>query len=232
MKNKLIYFMLILFTVSACNQTGVKKNVKLETAVDSASYAIGVLVGTNNKQQVDMVPGGKELNLEIISAAFRKATVGEETVMTPEEANGIISTFIESAGAKEAQINLEEGNAYLENNKGRSGVQVTSSGLQYEIITEGTGAKPGPEDQVQVHYHGTLIDGTVFDSSVDRGEPATFQVNAVIEGWTEALQLMPVGSKWKIYIPSSLGYGENGAGGLIGPNSALIFEVELLDIVQ
>jgi FKBP-type peptidyl-prolyl cis-trans isomerase len=232
MKNRLIYFMLILFAVSACNQTGIKKNVKLETAADSASYAIGVLVGTNNKQQVEMVPGGKELNLEIISAGFHKATVGEETGMTPEEANGIISTFIESASTKEAQTNLEAGNAYLENNKGRSGVQVTSSGLQYEIITEGTGAKPGPDDQVQVHYHGTLIDGTVFDSSVDRGEPATFQVNAVIEGWTEALQLMPVGSKWKIYIPSSLAYKEDGAGGMIGPNSVLIFEVELLEIVQ
>lgn len=231
MKNKLIYCVLVLFAASACN-TGVKKNVKLETAADSASYAIGVLVGTNNKQQVDMVPGGTELDLEIISAAFRKATVGETTVMTPEEANNIIGTFIQSASDKESQTNLEEGNAYLEQNKGRSGVQVTPSGLQYEIITEGTGAKPSLEDVVQVHYHGTLIDGTVFDSSVDRGEPATFPLNGVIDGWTEALQLMPVGSKWKIYIPSNLAYGEAGAGGMIGPNSALIFDVELLDIVQ
>lgn len=232
MKSKLIYLVLAVLAASACSQVGVKKNAKLETAADSASYAIGVLVGTNNKQQVDMVPGGKDLDLELISTAFRLATVGETTAMTPEEANTIISTFIQTASAQEAQLNLEEGNAYLETNKAREGVQVTQSGLQYEIITEGTGAKPSPESTVEVHYHGTLIDGTVFDSSVDRGEPATFPVNAVIQGWTEALQLMPVGSKWKLYLPSAIAYGEQGGGGAIGPNSVLIFEVELLSIVE
>jgi FKBP-type peptidyl-prolyl cis-trans isomerase len=232
MKNKIIYLMMIVFAASACQQNGAQKTVKLETAVDSASYAIGILVGANNKHQVDAVPGGKELNLEIMSAAFRHASVGEEKMMTEEDANEIIRIFIESAGEKEAQTNLEEGNAFLEKNKGRSGVQVTPSGLQYEVITEGTGEKPGSEDQVQVHYHGTLIDGTVFDSSVERGEPVIFPVNGVIQGWTEALQLMTAGSKWKIYLPSDLGYGPQGAGGEIGPNSVLVFEVELLNIIK
>ena len=231
MKNKLIYLMLIVLAVSACQQKGPLKSVKLETAADSASYAIGVFVGMQNKQQVDGVPGGKELNLEIMSAGFRMSTIGQETKMTMEEASNIIGMFINSASERVAQANLEEGNAFLEKNRGRAGVQVTPSGLQYEIITEGTGAKPGPEDFVQVHYHGTLIDGTVFDSSVERGQPLELSVSGVIEGWTEALQLMPVGSKWNIYIPSNLAYGAD-AGGAIGPNSVLIFEVELLDIIK
>lgn len=230
MKNKLIYSMLVVLALSACGKNGVQKNVKLGTAADSASYAIGVFIGAQNKQQVEQVPGGKELNLEIMSAGFRKSMIGEEP-MTMEEANNIIGMFIEAAASREAQANLEEGNAYLEKNKNKAGVHVTSSGLQYEIITEGTGVKPGPEDQVEVHYHGTLIDGTVFDSSVENGQPVTFPLNAVIVGWSEALQLMSVGSKWKIYIPSNLAYGEQGYYG-IGPNSALIFEVELLGIIN
>ena len=158
MKNKLIYSMLIVFALSACQQKGPLKTVKLQTAADSASYAIGILVGSNNKQQVDAVPGGKELNLEIISTGFRQSTVGEELMMSLDEANEAIRIFIEAASEKEAQANLEEGNAYLENNKNRAGVKVTSSGLQYEILTEGTGAMPSAEDQVRVHYHGTLVD--------------------------------------------------------------------------
>lgn len=234
MKNKVIYLIAfaMLIAAASCQQNGAVKNVKLETAADSASYAIGILVGSNNKQQVEQVPGGSDLNLETMSAAFRQTTVGEETLMTEEVANNVIRAFFESASQKEAQDNLEKGNAFLEQNKSREGVTTTESGLQYEIITEGTGEKPAPEDQVRVHYHGTLIDGTVFDSSVDRGEPVVFGVKQVIPGWTEALQLMPVGSKWKIYIPSELGYGERGAGGDIGPNSVLIFEVELLEIVK
>ncbi len=234
MKKRIIYFLAVALVIAAtaCQQGGSMKNVKLETPADSASYAIGILVGANNKQQLTSVPGGDEINLETMAAAFRLATMGEETAMTEEEANTFISTFFEAQGQKQAQKNLEEGNAFLEQNKAREGVTTTASGLQYEIITEGTGQKPVAEDQVRVHYHGTLIDGTVFDSSVERGEPVVFGVGQVIPGWTEALQLMPVGSKWKIYLPASIGYGEQGAGRDIGPNSVLIFEVELLEIVK
>ena len=148
-----------------------------------------------------------------MSAAFRASSVGEEVAMTPEEANELVRKFFEGAGERQAQKNLEEGNAFLEKNKTREGVTTTESGLQYEILTEGTGSKPTAEDQVRVNYHGTLIDGKVFDSSVDRGEPVVFGVSQVIPGWTEALKLMSVGSKWKIYLPSAIAYGERGAGG-------------------
>lgn len=234
MRNRIIFFLAIVMAIAttSCQQNGAVKNVKLETAVDSASYAIGVLVGANNKQQLANAPGGDEMNLETMAAAFRASSLGEETAITEEEANNIIRDFFQAQGQKEAQANLEKGNAFLEENKGREGVITTESGLQYEILKEGDGPKPAAEDQVKVNYHGTLIDGTVFDSSVERGEPVTFGVSQVIPGWTEALELMPVGSKWKLYIPANLGYGERGAGGDIGPNETLIFEVELLEIVK
>ncbi|MCY1721600.1 FKBP-type peptidyl-prolyl cis-trans isomerase [Prolixibacteraceae bacterium Z1-6] len=204
----------------------------METSVDSVSYAIGVLVGANNKKQLESAPGSSEMSMEIMSAAFRAASLGEEAKLSEEEANAMVQRYFQEAGNREAQANLEEGNKFLEENKTREGVTTTESGLQYEVLTEGTGEKPTAADRVRVHYHGTLIDGTVFDSSVDRGEPAVFGVGQVIPGWTEALQLMPVGSKWKVYLPSDIAYGERGAGGEIGPNSALIFEVELLEIVK
>lgn len=126
--------------------------------------------------------------------------------------------------------NLEEGNAFLEANKSKEGVVALPSGLQYQIITEGTGAKPGATDKVTCHYHGTLINGTVFDSSVQRGQPAAFPLNMVIKGWTEALQLMPIGSKWRLFLPADLAYGDRQVSAVIGPNTALIFDVELLGI--
>jgi len=231
MKNSIIYGLVIVLALSAsCQQGG--KTVKLESNIDSVSYAIGVLVGANNLKQLESAPGGEGINREAMSSAFHASSVGEEAVITEDQANELVRKFFESAGEREAQKSLEEGNAFLEKNKAREGVTTTESGLQYEILTEGTGPKPTAEDQVRVHYHGTLIDGKVFDSSVERGEPVVFGVGQVIPGWTEALQLMPVGSKWKIFIPSSIGYGERGAGGDIGPNAALIFEVELLEIVK
>jgi FKBP-type peptidyl-prolyl cis-trans isomerase len=231
MKNSIIYGLVIVMALSAsCQQGG--KTVKLESNIDSVSYAIGVLVGSNNLKQLEAAPGGETMNKEVMASAFRVSSVGEEAAMTEDQANELVRKFFEGAGEREAQKTLEEGNAFLEKNKAREGVTTTESGLQYEILTEGTGAKPAAEDQVRVHYHGTLIDGKVFDSSVDRGEPVVFGVGQVIPGWTEALQLMPVGSKWKIYLPSSIAYGERGAGGDIAPNSALIFEVELLEIVK
>lgn len=234
MRNKVIFLLAIVMVVAAtsCQQNGAVKKVKLETPIDSASYAIGVLVGANNKQQLANAPGGADMNIEAMAEAFRATSLGEETAISEDDANTIIRNYFQAEGKKEAQANLEEGNAFLEKNKAREGVVTTESGLQYEILKEGDGPKPKATDKVKVNYHGTLIDGTVFDSSVDRGEPVTFAVNQVIPGWTEALQLMPVGSKWKLYIPANLAYGERGAGQDIGPNETLIFEVELLGIVN
>jgi FKBP-type peptidyl-prolyl cis-trans isomerase len=233
MKNSIIYVFVVALIVAAnsCQQGG-PASVKLETSADSVSYAIGVLVGANNKQQLETAPGSSEMNIEAMAAAFRLASLGEEVEIAEEDANAIVQNFFRQAADREAQANLEEGNKFLEENKAREGVTTTESGLQYEVLTEGTGEKPTATDKVRVHYHGTLIDGTVFDSSVDRGEPAVFGVNQVIPGWTEALQLMPVGSKWKVFIPSNLAYGPRGAGADIGPNAALVFEVELLEIVK
>ncbi|WP_319231510.1 FKBP-type peptidyl-prolyl cis-trans isomerase [Draconibacterium orientale] len=233
MKNSIIYVFVVALIVAATScQQGGPASVKLETSADSVSYAIGVLVGANNKQQLETAPGSSEMNIEAMAAAFRLASLGEEVEIAEEDANAIVQNFFRQAADREAQANLEEGNKFLEENKAREGVTTTESGLQYEVLTEGTGEKPTATDKVRVHYHGTLIDGTVFDSSVDRGEPAVFGVNQVISGWTEALQLMPVGSKWKVFIPSDLAYGPRGAGADIGPNAALVFEVELLEIVK
>ncbi|WP_163322056.1 FKBP-type peptidyl-prolyl cis-trans isomerase [Draconibacterium mangrovi] len=234
MKNSIIYVFVVALIVAATScQQGGPAAVKLETSADSVSYAIGVLVGANNKQQLETAPGSEEMNLEAMAAAFRLASLGEEVEITEADANAIVQQFFRDASERENQANLEEGNKFLEENGKREGVTTTESGLQYEVLTEGTGEKPGETDKVRVHYHGTLIDGTVFDSSVDRGEPVVFGVTQVIPGWTEALQLMPVGSKWKVYIPSNLAYGANPRpGGAIEPNMALIFEVELLEIVK
>lgn len=234
MKNSIIYVFVVALIVAATScQQGNPASVKLETSADSVSYAIGVLVGANNKQQLETAPGSSEMNIEAMAAAFRLASLGEEVEIAEEDANAIVQNFFRQAADREAQANLEEGNKFLEENGKREGVTTTESGLQYEVLTEGTGEKPGETDKVRVHYHGTLIDGTVFDSSVDRGEPVVFGVTQVIPGWTEALQLMPVGSKWKVYIPSNLAYGANPRpGGAIEPNMALIFEVELLEIVK
>ena len=232
MKNSIIYLLVVglLIAGTSCQQGG-SKSVKLETTVDSVSYAIGILVGSNNLKQLSSAPGGEDLDVAVMASAFNAATLEEELKITEEEANTMVQAFFQNAGERKGQDNLEVGNAFLETNKAREGVTITESGLQYEVLTAGTGAKPTAADQVRVHYHGTLIDGTVFDSSVDRGEPATFGVGQVIPGWTEALQLMPVGSKWKVYLPSNIAYGERGTGADIGPNSALIFEVELLEII-
>ncbi|RIJ47339.1 FKBP-type peptidyl-prolyl cis-trans isomerase [Maribellus luteus] len=233
MKNAILFVAVVAMMIAATScQPGGAPDVKLETRVDSASYAIGVLVGANNKKQLEGAPGGKEMNIEAMAQAFRSSSLGEEVKISEEDANALIQKFFMEENDREAQENLEAGNKFLEENGKREGVTTTESGLQYEVLTEGSGEKPAATDQVRVHYHGTLIDGTVFDSSVDRGEPTVFGVNRVIPGWTEALELMPVGSKWKVYIPAELAYGERGAGANIGPNSALVFEVELLEIVK
>jgi len=230
-KSSFIFGLIIFLTLSAFGQKGRKSN-KLESNIDSVSYAIGILVGTKNLVQLETAPGGDKINKGIMAAAFHAASVSDKEIITPEQANELVRKFFEDASSRKAQKDLEEGIAFLEKNKVRVGVTTTESGLQYEILTAGTGLMPTVADQVRVHYHGTLINGKVFDSSVNRGEPVVFGVGQVIPGWTEALQLMPIGSKWKIYLPSNIAYGERGAGSDIGPNAALIFEVELLEIVK
>ena len=156
---------------------------------------------------------------------------GQNPAITYDEAKEVINTFFIKLQKEKLEINKKAGEEFLSINKDRAGVVELPSGLQYQVLKQGTGAKPKATDKVKCHYHGTLINGTVFDSSVERGQPAVFGVNQVIPGWVEALQLMPVGSKWRLFIPSNLAYGEHGAGEMIEPNSTLIFDVELLDII-
>lgn len=218
--------------VAGCQNSGTNGKVKLTSKNDSVSYALGVLIGESNKQQMKDAPGVDQLNKDILIAAFQRALKGDSVQIKPEQANAAVQAFFTEISSAEASKNLKAGEEFLAANKAKSGVVTLPSGLQYEIIKTGTGPKPKAEDQVKCHYHGTTIEGKVFDSSVDRGEPAVFPLNRVIPGWTEALQLMPVGSKWKLYIPAALAYGEREAGPEIKPNSALIFEVELLEIVK
>lgn len=210
---------------------GSKTNVSLKSDVDSVSYAIGVSTGLGYKENLKTLPGA-EANVDALIAGFVQAIKGDSIKMNMEEAREYMQKYFVEASAKEANKTKEEGEKFLADNKTKSGVITTESGLQYQVITEGTGAKPTAEDHVKVHYTGTLLDGTKFDSSIDRGEPAEFPVSQVIKGWTEGLQLMPVGSKYIFWIPSDLAYGDRGAGQMIKPNSTLKFEVELLEIVN
>ena len=210
-----------------------KQNANLKSAVDSASYAIGVNTGAGYKENLKTLPGGKA-NVDALIAGFITALKGDSAAlkMTPEAAQAYLQTYFTEAQARDSKKIKEEGEAFLAENKTKSGVLTTESGLQYQVVTEGKGAKPTAADKVKVHYTGTLLDGTKFDSSVDRGEPAEFGVGQVIKGWTEGLQIMPVGSKYIFWIPAELAYGEQGAGADIKPGSTLKFEVELLDIVK
>jgi len=195
--------------------------------MEKVSYALGLSLGNNLSGS-----GVSSLDYAQLAKGIQDVMEQNKPEMSYEEAQTIIENFfqtLQAAGGDKAQ---SEGKAFLEENSKRGEIVTLASGLQYEIMTEGAGATPKASDSVKVHYHGTLIDGKVFDSSVNRGEPATFGVTQVISGWVEALQLMPVGSKWKLYIPSELAYGAQGAGQAIAPHSALIFEVELLDIVK
>lgn len=194
--------------------------------MDKLSYAIGMNIANSLKGS-----GIDNLSLADFTNAVKAVYEGGSTELTPEEAKKTINDYFVKQESEKHEKNLKEGKEFLENNKKRKEVTTLPSGLQYEIMKEGTGKKPAATDKVQCHYHGTLTDGTVFDSSVQRGEPAVFGVNQVIQGWVEALQLMNEGSKWKLYIPSELAYGEQSPGGTIGPNSTLVFEVELLKVL-
>jgi FKBP-type peptidyl-prolyl cis-trans isomerase len=203
---------------------------ELETEEQKLGYIIGMDIGNSLRDQ------GADIDLDALINAIRTTFQGEEALLTAEEAGAIRQAYIQKRQAEQqaetaaaASTNLAEGQKFLEENKVKEGVQVTESGLQYKVMTMGDGAKPAATDTVKVHYRGTLLDGTEFDSSYARNEPISFALDRVIAGWTEGVQLMPVGSKFMFYIAPELGYGAAG-GGPIPPNSTLIFEVELLEI--
>lgn len=218
---------------SAIGFSGASFAKELKTEKDKASYMVGMQIGSSLKSIKD------EVDLKTVFDAITTTVNGGKTALTPEQAAEVSKAFGEKMRTKsEAKAkaqgakNKAEGEKFLAANKGKAGVKSTASGLQYKANTEGKGPKPKASDTVKVHYTGTLLDGTKFDSSVDRGQPATFPLSGVIAGWTEGLQLMPVGSKYTFWIPSNLAYGERGTPGPIGPNSTLKFDVELIEIVK
>ena len=215
------------------------KSPELKDQKDKVSYSIGMDIGRNIKRQ------NLELNVDALSAGIRDAIAGGKTALTEEESREVMNAYRTEMQAKQqsqakeqGEKNRKEGEAFLAENAKKEGVKThqvklpsgTNATLQYKVMTPGTGAKPNTNDTVITHYRGTLIDGTEFDSSYKRGEPATFPVTGVIKGWTEALLMMPVGSKWQLFIPSELAYGERGAGRNIGPNATLVFDIELIGI--
>mgnify|MGYP001571210353 FL=1 len=215
--------------VSCGNQ--VKEVKSLETEIDSVSYAIGLTMSSQLKQ------GFKEVNQEILNQAIRNGLDSTNLLIESKDIQKVIQTYFQKKQALDRKAELEksevykkEGIAFLEANKAKEGVVTTESGLQYIVLKEGKGTKATKENKVKVHYHGTILDGTVFDSSVDRGTPSEFGVTQVIKGWVEGLQLMNVGAKYKFFIPQELAYGANPRPGVIKPYMALVFEVELLEI--
>ncbi|MEW6417942.1 MAG: FKBP-type peptidyl-prolyl cis-trans isomerase [Nitrospirota bacterium] len=214
-------------------QVGAEEKVVLKDQKDKVSYSIGMDIGNNlKKQSIDIDP-------DILAQGIKDAFSGGKTLLTEQEFRDTMTAFQKEFRAKQierakelAEKNKKEGEAFLAENKKKEDVITLPSGLQYKIIKEGTGEMPKLEDTVTVNYRGTLIDGTEFDSSHRRGQPATFSVKSVIAGWTEALQLMKVGSKWQLFVPSNLAYGERGAGRDIGPNATLVFDIELLSIKE
>lgn len=224
-KNLILMTIGAAFILSSCGQT-MKGDAKLTNVIDSVSYAIGTDIGKSIKGA-----SLEEVNYDVFLKGVIDSYEEKDLKIKEEEVKPFLQKYFTELRDAKAAKNLEEGRAFLEENKKREGVITTETGLQYEIITEGTGKSPSSTDVVRCHYHGTLIDGTVFDSSVERGTPAEFALNQVIPGWTEGLQLMKEGAKYKFYIPTELGYGKNvRRGGKIEPNMALIFEVELLEV--
>jgi FKBP-type peptidyl-prolyl cis-trans isomerase FklB len=227
MKLKLVVILGILFLVS---QVNAQENLVLKNQKDKISYIIGMDIGTNLKKQ------SIDIDSNILAKGVKDALAGTKPLLTEQEIQETMVAFQKEMMAKQAEVakkNKAEGEAFLTENKKKEGVKTLPSGLQYKVIKAGTGKKPKLSDTVTAHYRGTLIDGTEFDSSYKRGQPATFPVSGgMIPGWTEALQLMEEGAKWQLFIPSNLAYGEKGAGRDIGPNATLIFEIELVSIQE
>ncbi len=248
-KKRMFILMLVLGSLLAMSVYAAKESAKSKTAgpppkkasapklkiqkveppkavdMEKVSYAIGIQLGQNFTKQ------GIEIKVESLIRGMKDALAGKELALSQDERQQVMTSFQRRIIAKQAAKNLAEGMAFLELNKAKEGVQVLPSGLQYKVIKEGTGKTPTADDKVKTHYRGTLINGTEFDSSYKRNKPAEFPVKGVIKGWTEALLLMKEGSKWQLYIPPNLAYGERGRPG-IPPNSTLIFEVELLEVVK
>jgi FKBP-type peptidyl-prolyl cis-trans isomerase FklB len=230
MKLKVLVALGILFLVS---QVYGEENLVLKNQKDKVSYSIGMAMGKDFKKQlIDIDP-------DILAKGIKDAFSGGKALLTDQEINETMTAFQKELMAKQEELlkkagekNKAEGEAFLAENKKKEGIKTLASGLQYQVIKVGNGKKPTLSDTVTTHYRGTLIDGTEFDSSYRRGQPATFPVKGVISGWTEALQLMEVGAKWQLFIPPNLAYGERGAGRNIGPNATLIFEIELISIEE
>lgn len=200
------------------------QKIKLKTQADSVSFYFGYMMGRQMTEDMNL---NKEIDINILSKGMKDAFDKKEVNLDDMQINELLRNYFEKLQKEAGAKNLEEGEAFLEANKAKEGVITLPSGLQYKVIREGTGTKPQSNQTVDVIYHGTLIDGTVFDSSRERGEPVTLTVTGVIPGFSEALMLMSEGSVWEVYIPSNLGYGERGAGGAIKPNSTLVFEIDL-----
>jgi FKBP-type peptidyl-prolyl cis-trans isomerase len=225
--------LVLALTCVSCGGGGAARKTSLDTDIERASYAYGMDVSAT------MLRSGLELDLDAFVQGFRDTLDGHSPLLTNQEKMQVMQDFAATMREKQmaeaeavAETNLAEGTAFLETNKTAEGVKTTDSGLQYIVLEEGTGARPSVDSRVKVHYTGTLIDGTKFDSSYDRGEPAEFPVQGVIPAWTEALQLMKVGGKMKIFAPPDIAYRDRGAPPVIGPNATLIFEIELVEIVQ
>jgi len=223
--HKTVQLLIVGFAIvlSSCSNNATDKTP--ETEMEKVSYSLGVNVATGVKAQ-----GLDTIDANAVAKAFKDVFEGNDLDISEEESMEVLQAYFGKLQAAAQEKAGEAGATYLAENAAKEGVITTESGLQYEVMTAGNGSKPTAADKVTVHYHGMLTDGTVFDSSVDKGEPATFGVTQVIAGWTEALQLMSVGDKWRLTIPSNLAYGDRGAGGMIGPNATLVFEVELLGI--
>jgi len=228
-----VFLLLGLVACQKAGPAGTKALAKgdLDSQKKKVSYAIGLDIGQNFKARA------MDIDLDILSQGMKDAQKTEKALLTPEEVQKVMTQFQQDMMKVEQEKRSVQGKdnkakeeAFLKENARKPGVKVTASGLQYKVITQGRGPQPKESDTVKVHYRGTLLDGTEFDSSYKRNEPAVFPLKGVIKGWTEALQLMKVGSKYQIFLPSSLAYGENGAGQVIGPNSTLVFEVELIGI--
>lgn len=225
----IIALSLVLFV----SQVSAEEKLMLKDQKDKVSYSIGTNIGNNFKKQ------SMDINTDALVQGIKDSLSGEKALMTEQEMNETMKAFQQEMMTKQAELakiigekNKTEGDLFLAENKKKEGVITLSSGLQYKVINEGSGAIPKLTDKVIVHYRGTLIDGTEFDSSYRRGQPVTFPVNGIITGWKEALQLMKTGSKWQLFIPPTLAYGERGAGRTIGPNATLIFDIELLSIEE